>query len=85
MGHPRMHDLLVSIRRTRNVGYRHAIVDRLAADCFRLCLLLRRLEHFKHEVARNEAYAGIVGDLDIEVRPELTHPQTSRKIQRFDL
>ena len=54
--------LLLPVGRARNVGHRHAVVDRLAADRFRLRLLLGCVEHFEHDVARNEADAGVVGD-----------------------
>jgi hypothetical protein len=60
--------LLVSIRRAGNVGHGHAIVDRLAARRLGLRLRLGRVEHFEHDIAWNEAHAGIVGEHDIAGR-----------------
>ena len=54
--------LLLPVGRARNVGHRQAVVDGLAADRFGLRLLLGRVEHFEHDVARNEADAGVVGN-----------------------
>src|SRR5262245_8731478 len=60
--------LLLSIRRARKVGHRHTIVDRFAAHRLGLRLLLGRVEYFEHDIARNEAHAGIVGEHDISGR-----------------
>src|SRR5262249_23772002 len=60
--------LLPPVGRARNVGHRHAVVDRLAADRFGLRLLLGRVKHFEHDVARNEADAGVVGDNQVAGR-----------------
>jgi len=58
--------LLLPVGRARNVGHRHAVVDRLAADRFRLRFLLGRIEHFERDVARNEADAGVIGPKGLE-------------------
>src|SRR5499433_976665 len=60
--------LLLPVGRARNVGHWHAVVDRLAAENFSLRLLLGRVEHLEHDVARNEADAGVVGDHQVARR-----------------
>src|SRR5215813_9721244 len=91
-GHPSLSELgpqgtirlLLPVGRARNVGHRHAIVDGLAAHRFGLRLLLGRVEHFEHDVARNEADAGVVGHHQVARRaPNL--PDLNRAVDLHGL
>ena len=62
-------------------GTGNAVVDRLAANRFGLRLRFRRVEHFEHDVARNETDAGVVGDHEIARR----HPNLADLDRAVDL
>src|SRR5436190_484595 len=48
-----------------DIGHRYAVLDGLAARRLGLRLALRGFQHFAHEIARDEAYAAIVGDDEV--------------------
>src|SRR5262249_23571907 len=77
--------LLLPVGRARNVGHWHAVVDRLAAENFSLRLLLGRVEHLEHDVARNEADAGVVGHHEVARRdPNLADLHRAVDLHGFD-
>src|SRR5262245_20903010 len=77
--------LLLPVGRARDVGDGDAVVDRLAADVLGLSLRFRRVEHFEHDVARDEAHPGIVGDHEVAGRhPHLADMDRSVDLHRLE-